>query len=218
MWYFGFSPGGTPNSHSSPSQGSNTPVNSPNDEQAVRRRYESTPDWARAMGALGTAEAVTPVAQQQVTFGKANMSPEIIGLEERDAPMTIDAAVGVKPVESLHLNAMPKAMGTPAGKGTSPKTREGGRNGNNRRPLLTPRSMVAHLSFVLSPPKMGGSPPPLADSTNRPNLTPPNARPRLQKKVKKVKKANQLDEIGLFDKENIPPHMMHMANAGRVVV
>ena len=41
----------------------------------------------------------------------------------------------------------------------------------------------------------------------------------LAAQVKKVKKAKQLDDIGLFDKENIPPqHMMAMTNAGRVVV
>lgn len=89
------------------------------------------------------------------------------------------------------------------------------RHGGRRPFMLTPSAMAKKAGgiFMLSPTRMSVSPSvvPLADSTNRhDNVTPPNAnRPRLHKKSKKVKTARKLEEIGLFDKENIAPQMAY---------
>lgn len=218
MWYF--------SSPASSTKGPSPKASASTPSASERRRYEGSPrsadTTARAM--VGTAEAVTPTAQHvhlvsappppptPATIHKFVTVPAKEEENKQHHGVSLGAATTPFIVETIVSKAPLEAEEEAVGKAVSPKTRE---QGLNRRLMLTPKSMASRLSFgvfgdFLSPPKMHIAPSPplaLADQTNRASVTPPNGvgRPRLQKRQKKVKKARQLEDNGIFDKENIPP-------------
>jgi hypothetical protein len=220
MWYFGLSPE------------AKTEYGSPSGVASPHAQLEEHP----GPSGLGTAEAVTPQLQESTPLAGAPATPDTFGarltasgrfekvsFEASSTPPGwlqaytdhLEEEAAAAAVVSEATTTVPAKDGTYAGKAISPKTREASRAGR-RTMLLTPLNMARKAGGMFAF-NVGASPvgnyqtPPfvLADSTNRPdNVTPPVAagRPRLQKRVQKVKKSSQLDKLGIFDKENIAPN------------